>query len=81
MSKKYTAMYFIMFITIYVLVFMLIAWILQLAYNNSVPEMTKDVETGKERLNKITYVTAIALLFLLSFLPSTTLIYNGHLDK
>ena len=53
MSKKYTAMYFLMFITIYVLVFMLIAWILQLAYNNSVPEMTKDVETGKERLNKI----------------------------
>ena len=26
MSKKYTAMYFLMFITIYVLVFMLIAW-------------------------------------------------------
>ena len=81
MSKTYTAIYFVSFIVTFILVFLLFAWVLQLAYNNSVPEMTKDVETGKERLNKITYVTAIALLFLLSFLPSTTLIYNGHLDK
>lgn len=80
MSKKYTAMYFLMFITIYVLVFMLIAWILQMAYNNSVPEMTKDVETGKEKVAKLGYGNAIALLFLLSFLPTTSLIYNSHLD-
>ena len=39
--------------------------------------MTKDVETGKEKVSKISYGTAIALLLLLSFLPSATLIYIG----
>ena len=51
-----------------------------MAYNNSVPEMTKDVETGKEKVAKLGYGNAIALLFLLSFLPTTSLIYNSHLD-
>ena len=81
MSKKYTAMYFLFFIVTFILVFLFLSWILQLSYNNSIPEMTKDVQTGKERFGKINYGTAIAFAFLLSFLPSTVLIYNGHLDK
>jgi hypothetical protein len=43
--------------------------------------MSKDVETGKERLNKINYGTAAALLALLFCIPSTTVIYSSHLDK
>tara|TARA_Y100000591_G_scaffold332768_1_gene371469 strand:- start:2004 stop:2249 length:246 start_codon:yes stop_codon:yes gene_type:complete len=78
---KYSPLYILAFIIIFALIFMLFAWILQLSYNNSIPAMTKDVETGKEKVSKISYITAVALLFLLSFLPSTALIYNGHLDK
>ena len=81
MSTKYTAMYFIVFTIVFVLLFMLLAWILQMAYNNSIPEMTKDVETGKEKVAKLGYGNAIALLFLLTFIPSTTIIYSSHLDK
>ena len=43
--------------------------------------MTKDVETGKERLNKINYGTACAFLALLFLIPGTTVIYNAHLDN
>ena len=78
--KKYTAMYFLVFIVISFLTFLLLAWGIQWSYNNSVPEMSKDVETGKERLNKITYGTAAAFVVLLSLIPYTTFIYNAHLD-
>ena len=80
MTQKYTAIYYLMFTIIFILVFLLLAWILQIAYNNSIPEMTKDVETGKERVAKLSYGNAIALLFLLAFLPSTSIIYTTHLD-
>jgi|SaaInlStandDraft_6_1057023.scaffolds.fasta_scaffold503847_1 hypothetical protein len=81
MTKKYTAMYFVMFITIFIILFLLLALGIQWSYNNSIPEMSKDVETGKERLNKINYGTACAFLALLFLIPGTTVIYNAHLDN
>ena len=81
MTKKYTVMYFLMFTVFFLLIFLLLTLCIQWAYNNSVPEMSKDVETGKERLNKINYGTAAALLALLFCIPSTTVIYSSHLDK
>lgn len=47
------------------------AFVLWLSYNNSIPEITKDME-GKQRIRKISYWNAFALLFLLSFITSTT---------
>ena len=79
--KKYTAMYFLVFIVISFLTFLLLAWGIQWSYNNSVPEMSKDVETGKEKVSKISYGNSIALLFLLAFIPSTSIIYTAHLDN
>ena len=47
MSKKYTAMYFLFFTVIFILVFLFLSWILQLSYNNSIPEMTKTSKPEK----------------------------------
>ena len=43
------------------------AYILQLAYNNSVPEMTKDVDSNKYKVPHLNYWNAFALFVLLSF--------------
>ena len=62
---------------------MIMALGIQYFYNNSVPEMSKDPKTGKERINKISYGTASSLLALISLILITSIVMynNSHLDK
>lgn len=68
----------ILLLLIYLLIFaallFLFAYILQLAYNNSIPEMTKDVDSKKYKVPHLNYWNAFALLILLSFIISPTII-------
>ena len=53
------------------------ALILQVAYNNSIPEMTKDVKNdNKQTVAKLGYWNAFSLLVLLSFVPLSVHTYN-----
>ena len=75
MSKKSnTAINFFEFILGVAATLFLGAYILQLAYNNSIPEMTKDVDSKKYKVPHLNYWNAFALLILLSFIISPTII-------
>ena len=53
------------------------AFILKLAYNNSIPEITKDINNdNKQTVAKLGYWNAFSFLVLLGFVPLSVHTYN-----
>lgn len=78
MTGKKDMMLIVFSLIIFIAIYLFLgAWILQLAYNNSIPEMTKDVkDNNKQTVAKLGYWNAFALLVLLGFVPLTVHTYN-----
>ena len=76
-TKMKLGIAFLSFIIAIAIYLFLGAWILQLAYNNSIPEMTKDVKNNnKQTVAKLGYWNAFALIVLLSFVPLSVHSFN-----
>ena len=67
MTSKKNAMAIVLSFIVFIAIYLFLgAWILQLAYNNSIPAITKDVtDNNKQTVAKLGYWNAFALLVLL----------------